>query len=142
MSNDKYNHLEVEDKIYKYWENHKLFKPKKSKKNIAGIEKKRSWDPEELSWVQKNINCIFSKCFRIYFLLSPWLRYSIMYELDFAKQFINWYVLERTCASCRIISLRNAIFVTLDTANAQLASASENPYGCDIPRDLCFAHQV
>ena len=35
MSNDKYNHLEVEDKIYKYWENHKLFKPKKNKKKFS-----------------------------------------------------------------------------------------------------------
>ena len=35
MSNDKYNHLEVEDKIYKYWENHKLFEPKKNKKKFS-----------------------------------------------------------------------------------------------------------
>ena len=29
MSSDKYIHSEVEDNIYKYWEENKLFKPKK-----------------------------------------------------------------------------------------------------------------
>ena len=29
MSSDKYIHTEVENKIYSYWENNNLFKPKK-----------------------------------------------------------------------------------------------------------------
>ena len=35
MSSDKYNHLEVENRIYSYWEKNKLFKPKKSKKKFS-----------------------------------------------------------------------------------------------------------
>ena len=34
MSFDKYNHSEVENRIYKYWEKNNLFKPKKNKKRI------------------------------------------------------------------------------------------------------------
>ena len=34
MSSDKYNHSEVENHIYLYWEKNKLFKPKKNKKKI------------------------------------------------------------------------------------------------------------
>ena len=34
MSSDKYNHLEVENRIYSYWEKNKLFKPKKNKKKF------------------------------------------------------------------------------------------------------------
>ena len=30
MLEDNYNHLEIEDKIYNFWENNKLFKPKKN----------------------------------------------------------------------------------------------------------------
>ena len=30
MSNDKYIHSEVEDKIYSYWEKNDLFKPKEN----------------------------------------------------------------------------------------------------------------
>ena len=35
MSLDKYIHSDVEDKIYKYWENHKLFKPTKKKNKFS-----------------------------------------------------------------------------------------------------------
>ena len=35
MSSDKYNHLEVENRIYSYWEKNKLFKPKKNKKKFS-----------------------------------------------------------------------------------------------------------
>ena len=35
MSNDKYIHSEVETKIYKYWEKHKLFEPKKNEKTFS-----------------------------------------------------------------------------------------------------------
>ena len=35
MSLDKYIHLEVEDKIYTYWEKNNLFKPKKNKKKFS-----------------------------------------------------------------------------------------------------------
>ncbi len=35
MSSDKYIHLEVENKIYSYWEKNKLFKPKKNKKKFS-----------------------------------------------------------------------------------------------------------
>ena len=31
MSNDKYIHADVEDKIYSYWEKNNLFKPKSNK---------------------------------------------------------------------------------------------------------------
>ena len=34
MSNDKYIHTDVEDKIYSYWEKNNLFKPKKIRKNF------------------------------------------------------------------------------------------------------------
>ena len=34
MSNDKYIHSEVENKIYSYWEKNELFKPKKILKNF------------------------------------------------------------------------------------------------------------
>ncbi|MFZ9152269.1 MAG: class I tRNA ligase family protein, partial [Candidatus Fonsibacter ubiquis] len=30
MLEDNYNHLEIEDKIYNFWENNKLFEPKKN----------------------------------------------------------------------------------------------------------------
>ncbi len=33
MSNDKYIHSEVEDKIYSYWEKNKLFKHNDKKNN-------------------------------------------------------------------------------------------------------------
>ena len=35
MSFDKYNHSEVENRIYKYWEKNNLFKPKKNKKKFS-----------------------------------------------------------------------------------------------------------
>ena len=35
MSNDKYIHSEVEEKIYSYWEKHKLFEPKKNEKTFS-----------------------------------------------------------------------------------------------------------
>ncbi len=35
MSSDKYNHSEVENRIYKYWEKNNLFKPKKNKKKFS-----------------------------------------------------------------------------------------------------------
>ena len=35
MSGNNYNHSEVEDRIYSYWEKHKLFKPKKNKKKFS-----------------------------------------------------------------------------------------------------------
>ena len=35
MSNDKYIHKDVEDKIYYYWEKNNLFKPKKNKKQFS-----------------------------------------------------------------------------------------------------------
>ena len=35
MSTDKYNHSEVENRIYSYWENNNLFKPKKNKKKFS-----------------------------------------------------------------------------------------------------------
>ena len=35
MSSDKYNHLEVENRIYSYWEKNKLFQPKKNKKKFS-----------------------------------------------------------------------------------------------------------
>ena len=34
MIADKYNHLEVEEKIYSYWEKNDLFKPKKNQKKF------------------------------------------------------------------------------------------------------------
>ena len=35
MSSDKYNHSEVESRIYLYWEKNKLFQPKKNKKKFS-----------------------------------------------------------------------------------------------------------
>ena len=35
MSSDKYNHSEVENRIYTYWEKNNLFKPKKNKKKFS-----------------------------------------------------------------------------------------------------------
>ena len=35
MSNDKYVHSDVEDKIYSYWEKHNLFKPKENTKKFS-----------------------------------------------------------------------------------------------------------
>ena len=35
MSSDKYNHSEVEDRIYSYWEKNKLFQPRKNKKKFS-----------------------------------------------------------------------------------------------------------
>jgi len=35
MSSDKYNHSEVENRIYSYWEKNKLFRPKKNKKKFS-----------------------------------------------------------------------------------------------------------
>ena len=35
MSSDKYNHFEVENRIYSYWEKNKLFKPRKNKKKFS-----------------------------------------------------------------------------------------------------------
>ena len=35
MSSDKYNHSEVENRIYKYWEKNNIFKPKKNKKKFS-----------------------------------------------------------------------------------------------------------
>ena len=35
MSSDKYNHFEVENRIYSYWEKNNLFKPKKNKKKFS-----------------------------------------------------------------------------------------------------------
>jgi valyl-tRNA synthetase len=37
MSNDKYIHTEVEDKIYSYWEKNNLFKPTKNKKQFSVV---------------------------------------------------------------------------------------------------------
>ena len=34
MSNDKYIHTDVEDKIYSYWEKNNLFKPQKIRNNF------------------------------------------------------------------------------------------------------------
>ena len=35
MSGNNYNHTEVEDKIYSYWEKNRLFQPKKNKKKFS-----------------------------------------------------------------------------------------------------------
>jgi len=35
MSNDKYIHSDVEDRIYSYWEENGLFKPKEIQKNFS-----------------------------------------------------------------------------------------------------------
>ena len=35
MSNDKYIHSDVEDRIYSYWEKNGLFKPKKNTKQYS-----------------------------------------------------------------------------------------------------------
>ena len=35
MSTDKYNHTQIEDNIYSYWEKNNLFKPKKNKKKFS-----------------------------------------------------------------------------------------------------------
>ncbi len=35
MSSDKYNHTKVENRVYEYWEKHKLFQPKKNKKKFS-----------------------------------------------------------------------------------------------------------
>ena len=35
MSSDKYNHSEVESRIYSYWEKNKLFRPKRNKKKFS-----------------------------------------------------------------------------------------------------------
>ena len=35
MITDKYNHSEVENRIYTYWEKYNLFKPKKNKKKFS-----------------------------------------------------------------------------------------------------------
>ena len=35
MSSDKYNHNEVENRIYSYWVKNQLFKPKKNKKKFS-----------------------------------------------------------------------------------------------------------
>ena len=35
MSGNNYNHSEVEDKIYSYWEKNRLFQPKKNKKKFS-----------------------------------------------------------------------------------------------------------
>ena len=37
MSSEKYNHQNIEDKIYKYWEKNKLFKPRKNKKKFSVV---------------------------------------------------------------------------------------------------------
>ena len=37
MSNDKYIHIDVEDKIYSYWEKNNLFKPTKNKKQFSVV---------------------------------------------------------------------------------------------------------
>ncbi len=37
MQNSNYNHTEIEDKIYKYWEKNKFFRPKKNKKKYFSI---------------------------------------------------------------------------------------------------------
>ena len=39
MSSDKYNHTEVENRIYSYWEKNKLFQPRK---NITSFKKYQS----------------------------------------------------------------------------------------------------
>ena len=35
MSGNNYNHSEVEDKIFTYWEKNRLFEPKKNKKKFS-----------------------------------------------------------------------------------------------------------
>jgi len=35
MNTDKYNHAQIEDNIYLYWEKNNLFKPKKNKKKFS-----------------------------------------------------------------------------------------------------------
>ena len=35
MNIDKYNHTQIEDKVYSYWEKNNLFKPKKNKKKFS-----------------------------------------------------------------------------------------------------------
>ena len=37
MQNSNYNHLNIENKIYEYWEKNKFFKPKKNKKKRFSI---------------------------------------------------------------------------------------------------------
>jgi len=39
MLEENYNHLDIEDKIYAFWESNKLFEPKKNKKKKNGYEK-------------------------------------------------------------------------------------------------------
>ena len=34
MNIDKYNHAQIEDNIYSYWEKNNLFKPKKIRRNF------------------------------------------------------------------------------------------------------------
>ena len=38
MSLNKYNHSEVENRIYAYWERNNLFKPKKNKKKYCIVD--------------------------------------------------------------------------------------------------------
>ena len=40
MISDKYNHSEVENRIYLYWEKNELFKPKKNRKKFSNKNKK------------------------------------------------------------------------------------------------------
>ena len=37
MQNSNYNHSDIENKIYQYWEKNKFFKPKKNTKNHFSI---------------------------------------------------------------------------------------------------------
>ena len=37
MSSDKYNHSEVENRIYSYWVKNELFKPKRNKKKLEKV---------------------------------------------------------------------------------------------------------
>ena len=67
MSNDKYIHSDVEDKIYSYWEKNELFKPNK---NSNKTKKSKKSTPSQSS----NVNfCPF--CYRSYYL--HWSRDSV-----------------------------------------------------------------
>ena len=37
MQNSNYNHINIEDEIYRYWEKNKFFRPKKNKRNHFSI---------------------------------------------------------------------------------------------------------
>ena len=55
---NKYNHLEVENRIYHYWEKNDLFKPKKNKKKFSIVIPPPTPEPEIIeetkTWLKTN----------------------------------------------------------------------------------------